>query len=478
MATIDELRSVPLFQNLSEEQLGWLRDHAMDVYLKVGEILFSEGDSPHGLYISLSGEIQITKHAAEGEEVVLAVRGSGNFVGEISLLTGEPHNASIVALADSHFVRFDAEAFSEMLRMYPSVTNAILQAVAERLRNTEVQIRQREKLAALGTMAAGLAHQLNNPASAAARAAKQLRETLVAAHGLVMRLNQLNLAPSQTEYLADFQAAYLANPIRPKALDPLAQSDREDELSAWLEAHYVDNAWNLAPTFVSAGLTVEQLDDMADHIGLAALNDVVVWLEATLTGGALVYTLEQSTSRISDLVKAFKGYSYMDQAPIQDLDIHDGLENTLVILGHKLKGINVIREYDRTLPHIEAFGSELNQVWTNLIENAIDALEGKGRIWVRTFHENDQVVVEIIDDGPGIPPEVRPRIFEPFFTTKGVGKGTGLGLSIIYRIVVTEHHGSMDVESEPGRTCFRVRLPLRHEQTAQNTAVQPGAKRD
>jgi len=479
LAAIEELRSVPLFHDLSEEPLAWLRSHGTDLYLQAGELLLSEGDVARGFYVILSGDIQITKHATEEEEIVLAVRGPGTFVGETSLLTGEAPNASIVALTECHVVRFGPKAFADMLPMYPSITNGILQAVAERLRDTEVQMRQREKLAALGTMAAGLAHQLNNPASAAARAAKQLRESLAAAQDLVMRLSHLNLDEDQTRFLAEFQLQFLTRRARPVTLDPLAQSDREDELTQWMEDHYIDNAWNLAPTFVSAGLTVEQLEGVAEHVGVAALNDVLVWLEATLTGGALIYTLEQSTMRISDLVKAVKAYSYMDQAPIQELDVHEGLDNTLIILDHKLKhGVTVIRDYDHTLPQIVAYGSELNQVWTNLIENAIDAMDGKGQLWVRTYRENNQIVVEIIDDGPGIPPEVRPRIFEPFFTTKGVGKGTGLGLSIIYRIVVNNHHGNLNVESEPGRTCFQVRLPFHHEDTNENTAMQPGVKKE
>jgi hypothetical protein len=284
----------------------------------------------------------------------------------------------------------------------------------------------------------------------------------------MLKLNLQKMTEKQLVFLADLQRDATKCAKTMFQLDPLAQSDQEDSVSDWLEVHGITDGWKLAPTLVGAGLDGQKLDTIVEQVAPSSLGDVLAWLTALLTGVGLLEEIQLGSSRISQLVKAMKDYSYMDQAPLQEINVHDGLESTLTILGHKLKhGVNVIREYDQGLPRLLAYGSELNQVWTNLIDNAIDAMEGRGKIWVRTSQEGDRIVVEIADNGPGIPLELQSRIFEQFFTTKDVGLGTGLGLDIARRIVVGQHKGDIRVFSHPGDTHFQVRLPINPTKTTQ-----------
>jgi signal transduction histidine kinase len=316
-------------------------------------------------------------------------------------------------------------------------------------------------MAALGKLSAGLAHELNNPASAAHRAMAGMRTDMLTWQALTLDLGSRFHDRDQIVGLLEVQRDALEGASRAQPLDPLTTSDREDEIADWLEQHDVADGWKLAPTLVHAGLDVEWLDGLARRFGGTAPPELLAWLEAGLSVAGMLDEAEQGTARILDLVKAIKAYTYMDQAPLQEIDLHEGLENTLTILGHRLKsGVTVIREYDVNLPRICAYGSQLNQVWTNLLDNAIDAMDGQGIIRIHTARENERVLVEIADNGPGIPPEVRARIFEPFFTTKDVGQGSGLGLDIVYGIVVDKHHGDIRVLSEPGNTRFEIRLPL------------------
>jgi len=340
----------------------------------------------------------------------------------------------------------------------PPVAREILRTAANRLRNLEGYSHQRQKLVSLGTMAAGLAHELNNPAAAARRAAAQLYQTIGAVQGLVCQLGRVLKAEAWERLLAAEQEA-TRRLSEAAPLDSLTRSDREEALTRWLDEHGVPEGWRLASSFVGAGLDAEWLGKLMEKLPANGQTPALNWLDARLSLHSLLKLVDQSTGRVADLVKAIKSYTHMDQSPMQEVDVHEGLESTLTMLGYKLKHVEVVRAYDRSTPRIMAYGGELNQVWTNLIDNAIDAVDGSGKICVGTFVEDNQVVVEIMDNGRGIPPEIQSRIFEPFFTTKGVGSGTGLGLLISHRIIADRHGGEIEFESKPGETRFKVRLP-------------------
>ena len=325
----------------------------------------------------------------------------------------------------------------------------------------EVMLRQSEKLATLGKLSAGMAHELNNPAAAAQRGAAQLQVTFSHLQQTHLRLGELNLSDSQLESLLTLDELAQRRAKQPADMDSLARSDREDELETWLDEQDVENAWQVAPTLVSLGYDNDALNTLVETFTADQFCAVIDWLNDTYTIYSLLEEIGQGAGRISEIVRALKGYTYLDQAPIQTVDIHDGLDSTLVILRSKLKqGITVLREYDEGLPHIQARGSELNQVWTNLIDNAIGAVNGGGKITLRTRSDDRWVVVEIEDNGVGIPEENLPNLFDPFFTTKPPGEGTGLGLNISHNIIVQRHQGRIDVTSQPGKTRFEVRLPL------------------
>jgi signal transduction histidine kinase len=337
----------------------------------------------------------------------------------------------------------------------------ILHTVTSRLRSTESMLIQNEKMAALGTLAAGLAHELNNPAAAIRRSAAQLRDTLAERERLAAELTTLTNDTHQKETLSALQAATIKRTATPPPYDPLTLSEQEDQLLEWLEDHSVGQAWELAPVLVSSGWERGELERLADRFSPVQLPVVVRWLAANSSVYDLLEEVGTSAEAMSEIVKAVKTYSYLDQAPIQEVDVRDSLENTLVLLRPKIKaGVSIKRDY-ADVPRIEAYGSELNQVWTNIIDNAIDAMQSQGELTLHTRARDGDVIVEIVDNGPGIPSELQPRIFEPFFTTKAPGVGTGLGLHIAYNIVVHKHHGQIQVASKPGETSFRVLLPVR-----------------
>lgn len=462
----DALRQVSIFSNLTDEQLDFV-EQGTEVWLEQGDQFISEGDAHGDFYVLLEGEIEWTKHIGDQEIYILSAK-PGEFFGHEPLLLDIPIPVSGRALRTSHLFKLEENVFWQTLAKCASITRQLLQTIAQRVQNLEAVSQQHGKLIALGTLSAGLAHELNNPAAAVIRGAEQLDEIFQGLPELALKLNQQQMTKEQLAFLADLQRDVTARAKTTSQLDPLTQSDREDEVTDWLDAHEVADGWKLASTLVGAGLDTQWLDTVAAHLDIDLLGDVLTWLTATLTGAGLLNEVKQGSTRISKLVKAIKEYSYMDQAPLQEVDIHDGLESTLTILGYKLKqGVTVTREYDRSLPRICAYGSELNQVWTNLIDNAIDAMNGRGHLWLRTSQEGERIVVEIADNGTGIPPEMQSRIFEQFFTTKDVGKGTGLGLDMARRIVVARHKGDIRVFSQPGDTHFQVRLPRNPSKTTQ-----------
>jgi signal transduction histidine kinase len=464
----DFLRQLPLFAGLSEEDLGRLCDMAKTEMLPAGEVLMEEGSLGDALYVTLDGTFEITKRSHE-RDLWIANRGPGEMLGEISLLEQTPRSATVRAATDCRVLRISREDFEQLLTKSSSAAIAMLRTVTARLRNTELMLRQSEKMAALGTLSAGLAHELNNPAAAVRRSATQLREALAGLQRHAAGLGALNPSPEAMAVVNTLRMELPRRATSPVKLDPLARSDLEGEVGGWLEEQGVDQPWELAPAIVALGWHANDLEDLTTPFTAAQKPVFLCWLATACTVYALLDEVSQGAGRISEIVKAVKSYSYLDQAPVQLVDVHEGIENTLVILRHKLKaGVTVVRDYAPNLPRIEAYASELNQVWTNLIDNAIDAMNGKGELRIRTYSQDKaadggtrtDIGVEISDNGPGIPPELLGRIFDAFFTTKKLGKGTGLGLHITYNIVVNQHHGEIKVESLPGQTTFRVMLPM------------------
>jgi signal transduction histidine kinase len=457
----DFLRRLPMFAGMSNEDLDRLVEMADPVTVQAGECLIEEGTPGGSAYVILDGEFEILKRSGQ-QDVVIAVRGSGEVIGEISLIDQAPRTASVRALRESHLLMISQESFQQLLNTSPSATLAILHTVIARVRNTESAMRQNEKMASLGTLAAGVAHELNNPAAAIQRSAAQMHDALAKLQRWSAQLTKLELEPWQVITVNKLRAEMAERATMPVSIDLLTRSDRENELLDWLESRGVQEAWDLAPVLVMYGWEAGSLKALCGGFSDEALRIVLSWLGAGYTVYALLDEVSKGAERISEIVKAVKTYSYLDQAPVQNVDVHEGLENTLVILKHKLKqGVKVTRDYAADLPRIEAYASELNQAWTNIIDNAVDAMEGRGELLLRTYRKgNDYVVVEIADNGPGIPEEIQARIFEPFFTTKPPGVGTGLGLHITYNIIVNKHRGQVKVTSRPGMTCFQVTLPV------------------
>jgi signal transduction histidine kinase len=458
--TVDELRRVALFADLATEDLEQLCQMARTDSVDPGELVFEEGSPGDALYVILDGELEVTKRQ-DGQAVVLAVRRAGELVGEMSLLEQTPRSASVRALRESRLLVISQAAFQTLLSCSPSAHLTILRTVTSRLRSTESMLVQNEKMASLGTLAAGLAHELNNPAAAIQRSAAQLRDALSEWQRTATELGALS-DPHQAEVVNALQEASVKRAVAPIVSDPLTLSEQEVELEEWLEDRGVEAAWEFAPVLVSLGWDRDELERMTEPFSATQQAVVLRWLASSSSVYGLLGEVGTSAEAISEIVKAVKSYSYLDQAPIQDVDVRESLETTLIILRPKLKaGIRITRDYADDLPQIEAYGSELNQALTNIIDNAIGAMQGQGELLLRTRTKSDEAVIEIIDNGPGIPSEVQRRIFDPFFTTKGPGVGTGLGLHIAYNIVAHKHHGQIQVTSRPGETSFRVVLPVR-----------------
>lgn len=456
--TPDDLRDMEALGGIPPAEIAWLAEHGQELAVEAGEFYVHEGDPARPFYLVLDGEIQITR-VINGSPAVMGTTPRGIMGGEQPLLLQTPSPITARALAPTRLLVFEEPTFRRIFTDCPAFGARVLQTTTARSQNFATAIKQQEKLAALGKLSAGLAHELNNPAAAAQRAADLLRTTLPTLLADTLRFNAQVLTDEQAANIAAFQRMAAERALAPPHLHPLEQSDREDEIGAWLDARGVDGSWEIAASFVAAGLTVRDVQALFADLPPQSSTMVAAWLHRSLVAAGLVDEIEQSTQRISGLVDAVKAYSYMDQGTIQNVDIHEGIDNTLKVLGHKLKQITIVRSYDPQLPRILARGGELNQLWTNLLVNAIEALRGRGTVEIITRDEQGFVMVEIADDGPGIPPAVLPRIWEPFFTTKDVGQGTGLGLDVSYR-VIKQHHGTVEVQSQPGRTRFIVRLPV------------------
>lgn len=457
--TAVSLRGVQLFAGLPDGDLERLSAQAEQVAVKAGENLIEEGAPGDAAFVVLDGEFEVVKKT-DAQSITIAVRDPGQVIGEMALLDHAPRSATVRAVVDSHVLKIRGDAFQRVLEDSSTAALSLLQTVTHRLRENEGLLRQSEKMAALGTLAAGLAHELNNPAAAVRRSSDQLRSAVAAWAGTTLKLAQAGLSREQLAVAETLKSQLESNKGVGSSLDPMTQSDRESEVQSWLEARGLDDAWEMAPALVSAGWDVEHLASLEPGMDKPQLTTLVRWLAAGCLVFSLLGEVDLGSGRISEIVRSVKAYSYLDQGPVQQVDIHEGLENTLVILRHKMKeGVHVTREYAPDLPHIDAHGSGLNQVWTNILDNAVDAMHGHGEIILRTAKGGDDVIVEIQDNGPGIPPAIQKRVFEPFFTTKPPGQGTGQGLSIVYNIV-NNQHGKIELTSEPGKTIFRVRIPI------------------
>jgi signal transduction histidine kinase/predicted CoA-binding protein len=463
------LKKVPLFASMPDHDLEKLCEMVTEVYLKPGDELFAEGSPGDKAYIIEEGEIEILK-ASGGRSVQLAVRKSGDVIGEMSLLEAAPRFASGKARTDSKLLAISHNQLDELLNTSPSAARSLLFTITSRLRSTELMLRQSEKMAQLGTLTAGIAHELNNPAAAAQRGTAQLNGVIGQLQEAQIGLSKLSLSAESWDKLSDLSQIIKERASNHIEIDALERSDREYEIEDWLETHNIPDAWEYAPTLVDLGFSEAELSDLGNDFSPDQLENVIDWMGASFNTFSLLEEINQGSARISEIVKSLKSYVYLDQAPIQTVDLHEGINNTLVMLRHKLKeGVDVKREYAENLPHIQAYGSELNQVWTNIVDNAIDAMNGKGEIFIKTHQDGDWVFVEIEDNGPGIPDDVKDKIFSPFFTTKAVGKGTGLGLNISYKII-EKHSGEIKVYSKPGKTRFHISLPVDFQQVQNGEA--------
>ncbi len=458
---VTALRAIPIFADLSAEDLQWLASRMDEVSLQTGEVFARPGDPVEYLTVILEGEIQFERADAPGSPVFMATAGQVTGLLPFSRLTQVRGFGR--AVLPSRMLRLHKQHFPELLQRMPQLAQRLVGLMSDRIREMTRIETQQEKLLALGKLSAGLAHELNNPAAAARRAAQTLMEAMENVRAASLRLLQHSFSEAQRVAMLQFEQEAMKQTASTgeQSSDPLDVSDREEAITNWLERHNVDEPYKIAPLLADACVNPQKLDALAATTGENTVGYVLCRVAALITVYGLVREIDNSTRRISDLVNAIKRYSYMDQGSLQEVNLQEDLDNTLKIFGHRLKeGVTVIRDYDPQLPRVCAYGGELNQVWTNLVDNALDAMNGNGELRVRTLRELDCAVVEIGDNGPGIPSDVQSRIFEPFFTTKKVGDGTGLGLDTAMRIV-RKHHGSIDLKSQPGDTRFRVRLPFK-----------------
>jgi signal transduction histidine kinase len=459
--TIEQLREVDLFEGLSDEQLGRWAQAARIRELAPGTPVTEQGKPSPAFHLILSGSLEAFAIDPEGRAEPVGEHRAPTWVGAIAVLTGGVSNVRMVALGEVTIAAVESAEFIELALAQRPVFERVMAQVRPVVSRITAVEADRERLAGLGTMAAGLAHELNNPASAARRAAADLAEALGVLASTIGHFVESGVEREEAQQLVELQRQALSQCAAHTVLQALDAADAEDELREAIEDLGVQEAWKLSEPLSMAGVDAAWLQRVTQLAG-GATPAALQWVAASLTAQKLAAELAESTQRMSALVGAVKSYAYMDRGELVETDIHEGLETTLTVLGHKLKHtqIEVVREYDRTLPKLTVNGGELNQVWTNLLDNAIQALGETGTITISTSREGPCVRVDVADDGPGIEPAVRERIFEPFFTTKDVGQGTGLGLDTARRIVRDRNRGSIDVTSEPGRTVFHVRLPV------------------
>jgi signal transduction histidine kinase len=457
---VRDLREVALFDGLSEGQLGELVQAGTDVHIEPGVELFHEGEHADSWWVLLDGAIDLLRHVGREQVVVGRMDAPGRWAG--GFRAWDEHGVYLATgrgAVPGRVLCVPAEVLRDRSNAWFPLAGHLIGGLYKTARSIESTARQRESLVTLGTLAAGLAHEINNPASAATRAVESLEDACQTLLSSLGRLAHGDLSPQQLVEL-DALRREVQGPATP--LDPLDLSELEDDLSAWLTRHGVERDWVVAPTLAAAGVDLEWCDRAAAVLGEAALEPGLEWLASTFAATSLLAEVKASTRRVSELVASVRSYSQMDRGSLQTIDVRDGLESTLVMLGHKLRGgVEVVRDYGPDVPQVEAYAGELNQVWTNLIDNAVDAMHGRGTLRITTRPDGEWVVVEIGDTGPGMSDAVAARAFEAFYTTKDVGKGSGLGLDIARRVVVERHGGSIDIESRPGDTVLRVRIPHR-----------------
>ncbi|MFD7459901.1 MULTISPECIES: ATP-binding protein [unclassified Streptomyces] len=462
-----EIGSLFLFEKLSPEQLGRLCAEGRVELFEPGPV-YTEGEPATCFYVMIEGTVVLSRRVGGDDVEVTRTSQPGVYAGAMQAYIGDRvrqvYNNSMRVTEPTRFFVLPADTFASIMQEWFPMAVHLLEGLFFGSKNTQRMIGQRERLLALGSLSAGLTHELNNPAAAAVRATAALRERVAK---MRHKLSVISAGPYPREDLAqliEIQERTAERVAKAPVLSPLEASDREDEVADWLDDHGIPDGWRLAPTFVQAGLDPDWLDQVAAAVDEAILPGAIGWLNYTVETELLMDEIADSTTRISHLVDAAKQYSQLDRAPYRIADVHELLDSTLLMLSGKIgERIEVVKEYDRTVPPIPAYPAELNQVWTNLIDNAVSAMAGaggQGTLTVRTALDHDRLLVEFRDTGPGVAPEIRDRIFDPFFTTKPVGEGTGLGLDISWRIVVNKHHGSIHVESVPGDTRFQVLLPL------------------
>jgi len=452
-----ELVRVPAFADLPDDQIAWFLSQSEEMHLKAGDTYVRQGDPADSMFVILEGQFQ-WRGEFGGETVVLSGK-PGDVTGILPFSRMTHFLVTGRALSDGRVLKFPASLFPDLVQKMTELTKRPVGLMSDRISETTRIEQQRDRLVSLGKLSAGLAHELNNPASAAKRATSQLRDILKRIRDASHDLGRRELTTAQKLEIEKLEASLTHLDGPPP--DPLTMSGLEDQLDSLLRSHGQNDMWQLAAGLARRNVQPDVLERLFANLDAETARAALVRIAASVEVASLLNEIESSTSRISDLVRAIKEYTYMDQSPVQNVDIVKGLESTLTILNHKLKhGVAVVRDYPSELLRVNSFGSELNQVWTNIIDNAVSAMNGSGTLTIRTKRDGQFAVVEIGDTGPGIPADIRNRIFEPFFTTKPIGEGTGLGLDISWRIVVKKHHGDLRVDSEPGATWFKIVLPI------------------